>query len=140
METGKEQRHSFIYRTRTRRHSDDHDVLQLWRPLASHLVLIIGEGGVHALIARSLYLTRASFPWLETGHAPRAANVLLANLKNCLEAQNTVEASKASHMLLLTFTDLLASLVGEPLTISILRSVWGDDAPEDHPRQEPPHD
>jgi len=31
---------------------------------------------------------------------------------------------------LITFTDILASLIGEALTTSILRSAWGNDAPD----------
>lgn len=131
METGNDQRQQLIHRARTRGNGDAPDVvLQLWQPLASQLIPLIGEGGFHALFARSLYLTRATFPWLAPGDTLRAADAWFVNLRICLEAQSAIEANKASHMLLLTFTDILASLIGEALTISILRSVWGDDAPE----------
>jgi len=40
-----------------------------------------------------------------------------------------VQASAANSLLLIKFTDILASLIGEGLTTSILRSAWGNDAP-----------
>ena len=102
--------------------------IQLWRPLASKLVSIIGEGGFNSLYARSLYLTHAPFPWLAPGDTSRFADFRLPDLKISLDGQSATEANKASHMLLLTFTNILASLIGEPLMTNILSSAWGDDA------------
>jgi hypothetical protein len=51
-----------------------------------------------------------------------------AELKVRLAEQTPAQASAASRLLLITFTDILASLIGEQLTTSILRSAWGDDA------------
>jgi len=116
-------------------------VIQLWQSLASQLISIIGEGGFNALYARSIYLTREAFPWLVSGDALCAANVQFTDLKINLEGQNAIEAHKASHMLILTFTNILASLIGEPLTIGILNSAWGGDASDkDIAGKEFPHE
>ena len=44
------------------------------------------------------------------------------------EGQTTAQISAANCLLLTTFTDILASLIGEELTISILRLAWGNVA------------
>lgn len=142
METGDDRRQQLIHRTIARSTDAAAEVaIQLWQPLASQLISLIGEGGFNALYARSLYLIHADFPWLAPSEAPRCADGRFADLKISLDAQSAPEATKASHMLLLTFTDILASLIGEPLTINILRSAWGGDASElDIVGKEFPHD
>ncbi len=45
-----------------------------------------------------------------------------------LEVQTPTQISEANSLLLITFTDILASLIGEQLTTTILRSAWGNDA------------
>lgn len=102
--------------------------IQLWKPLAARLALIIGESGFISLYARSRYLTHTDFPWLASGDASHFADFEFAELKISLEGQNTVVANQASRMLLLTFTNILASFIGELLTTTILSSAWGGDA------------
>lgn len=115
--------------------------LQLWQPLSSQLISIIGEGGFSSLYDRSLYLTRAAFPWLAAGKPLHSIDSRFSELKVSLAKSGTTEASKASHMLILKFTDILASLIGEPLTIDILGSAWGNHASEvDIAGKEFPHE
>lgn len=112
------------------RNSDEaaDSAIQTWQQLASQLVSLIGEGGFHSLYARTLYLTRADFPWLPAVGAALSSDVGFEALRTSLEGQDAAHADKANRMLLLTFTDILASLVGEPLTTDILSSAWGDGA------------
>jgi hypothetical protein len=42
----------------------------------------------------------------------------------CLAAQHTGTAQEAAFTLLLTFTELLATLIGESLTERLLAPVW----------------
>lgn len=100
----------------------------VWPPLTTQLVSFIGEGGFNALYARSMYLTHEVFPWLLAADMPGSAAVRLNHLKMSLQAQSAEEANKASHFLLLTFTNILASLIGEPLTLALLSSAWDDGA------------
>jgi hypothetical protein len=102
--------------------------IQLWQPLALQLIAIIGESGFNHLYARSLHLSQAAFPWLPRGDASPSADYRFTDLKVSLEGQSPSEANRASQMLLLTFTNILASLIGEGLTTGILNSAWGDDA------------
>jgi hypothetical protein len=101
--------------------------IDVWQKLALQLISIIGEGGFQSLYARSLHLTSAAFPWIaESPAAPTDSRFV--NLKINLEGRDPVEAGEANIALLITFIDILALLIGEHLTLSILRSTWGDEA------------
>ena len=97
--------------------------INLWEQMTTQIISIVGEGGFNSLYARSVYLTQATFPWL----SPAPAEHQFAQLKASLEGQTPALASEANHLLLITFTDILATLIGEQLTTSILRSAWGND-------------
>ena len=94
----------------------------LWVRLAAELVLLIGDGGFVPLYIRSVQLSAASFPWLRplSQVAPLASgDSRFAGLKRSLDGQDAGEASQASAV-------LLARLIGETLTIGILRSAWAN--------------
>lgn len=107
-----------------------HLTLGLWDSIASELIPLVGEDGFAMLYGRSLYLTKKTFPWLPDGQTKLQNNSPFLLLKASLEKQDTADAATASQALLMTFTDLLATLIGEPLTIGILRAAWGDDVPD----------
>ena len=103
--------------------------ISLWTRLAAELVLLIGDGGFAPLYVRSVQLSAASFPWLRPiGEVTPLANGdgRFSGLKRGLDGQGYDEASQASAVLLNTFIDMLARLIGETLTIGILRSAWTD--------------
>ena len=102
--------------------------IERWEQMATHIISIIGEGGFKSLYARSVHLTQSTFPWLLAANLPLAANHRFAALKESLEGQTTALAHEANQLLLITFTGILASLIGAPLTTRILRSAWGDNA------------
>ena len=102
-------------------------VISLWEQMASQIISLIGEGGFSSLYARSLFLTQSTFPWLVADSATPPTDHRFAPLKKSLEGQNPLQASEANNLLLITFTDILASLIGESLTTRILRSAWGKE-------------
>ena len=102
--------------------------VSLWQSLAFELVAIIGEGGFQSLYARSIHLSNATFPWLTSAHPVQEIDSRFAGLKQNLEAEELAQAGEASITLLITFVDILAVLIGERLTASILLKAWGDDA------------
>jgi hypothetical protein len=107
----------------------------VWEKLAEQIVSIVGEGGFNTLYSRSLTLTQSIYFWLEFDpHLPQTGH-RFAELKMCLERQTPEHALEANLLLLNTFTDILASLIGEQLTTSILRLAWGNVA-EDNPGKE----
>jgi len=102
--------------------------IHFWEQMAAQIILIVGEGGFNSLYARSVFLTQSTFPWLSASLLPSQAAQRFTELKMSLEAQTPALAREANSLLLITFTDILAALIGEELTASILRSAWGDDA------------
>lgn len=101
--------------------------LELWEHMATQIISLVGEGGFNSLYARSLFLTRATFPWLATGSPSPQTENRFAELKLSLDGQTPAQASAANRLLLITFTDILASLIGEQLTTRILRAAWRND-------------
>lgn len=99
----------------------------LWAPLAAQIISIVGAGGFESLYARSVFLSQATFPWLTGSCASAQTDAWLSELKSRLQGQLPAQASQANSLLLLTFTDLLASLIGEALTDRILLSAWDHD-------------
>ena len=101
--------------------------IQLWEAMESELTPLIGKDGFSILYVRSLHLTRSSFPWLATGHSAQPSDSQFTPLRTSFEGRPFSEAGEASKALLATFTDILAVLIGEPLTTGILVAAWGDD-------------
>lgn len=101
--------------------------ISLWEKLAAEIISIIGEGGFTSLYARSVFLAQSSFPWLAASLLAPQTDYRFAQLRISLAEQTPAHAGEANRLLLTTFTDILASLIGESLTASILRSAWGND-------------
>jgi hypothetical protein len=97
----------------------------LWDPLAHRIILIVGEAGFESLYARSVFLTQGKFPWLSADRPMAPADPRLSALKTGLQTQPSALTAEANGLLLITFTDILATLIGEPLMASILDSAWG---------------
>ena len=102
--------------------------INLWVQLATQIISIAGKGGFSSLYARSVFLTQSTFPWLAASSLSPQTDCRFAELKKSFEGQPPAQASEANSLLLITFTGILASLIGEQLTTSILRLDWGDDA------------
>ena len=100
----------------------------LWERMATQIISLVGEDGFNSLYARSVFLIQADFPWLGASLMTSQAGPRFAELKKILARHAPEQASKANELLLQTFTSILASLIGDELTIRILRSAWGDDA------------
>lgn len=105
------------------------NAVDLWEQLASKIISIIGEGGFCSLYVRSIFLAQATFPWFTDCPLSSKIDNRFAKLKLAFAVQTPERACAANCLLLITFTDILASLIGEELTTSILRSAWGDFAP-----------
>ena len=114
METSDLLRHQKI-KTLTVQHPENvaDTAINLWEPMAAQIISIVGEGGFNSLYERSLFLTRSTFPWLETDIRLSQIDNRFAELKMNLEGQTPALAGEANSLLLITFTDILASLIGE---------------------------
>jgi hypothetical protein len=98
----------------------------LWEKLAAQIISVVGEDGFNTLYERSVFLNQSIFPWLP-GLLSCKTDQRFTGLKMSLEAQTPEQASTANSLLLITFTDILALLIGEQLTSHILSLAWGAD-------------
>ncbi len=129
METSDALRLQIIGRLLARRTEKAVDTaISLWELLAIQIISIVCEGGFDSLYARSVFLTQQAFPWLTVNAPSPQTDHRFAALKTSFDGQTSAQVSEANSLLLITFTGILASLIGEQLTVSILRSAWGNDA------------
>lgn len=98
--------------------------LWAWRQLACQLTPLIGEPGFSALYGRALRLTLPAHKILSPAHAGQSSASLLASLEENLNAAEECSAIDGVVTLMDTFTGLLSALIGEPLTIKVLKSAW----------------
>ncbi len=98
--------------------------LSTWHQVAVRLVPVIGARGVDALFNRSLHVTSKTYPWLAVDGQDENVAMLLSGLRARIETQQLIDAVEACHALLVNFTELLASLIGDSLTKRLLISVW----------------
>jgi len=121
-------RHQIIKRLMSQPPDRDADTaVHLWKRVATQIIPIIGEDGFSSLYARSIFLAHSTFPWLAAGPLAPQSDHRFAGLKTSLEGQTPAQASEANCLLLITFTDTLAALIGEQLTNRILQLAWGID-------------
>lgn len=98
----------------------------LWERLAIQIVALVGEAGLESLYARSVYLAQLTFPWLNVATQTPSDGGRFESLRAHLEERAPELASEANRLLLVIFTDTLASLIGGPLTERVLNSAWGN--------------
>lgn len=104
-------------------------VVRVYDKLAGQLVLLIGEGGVRALTARSLHLVQRDFPWLAETRAADPSAGSFAQVGSCLARQEPAIAADAAVLALATFGGLLTTLIGEMLTMRVVRAAWPSGRP-----------
>ena len=99
---------------------------------------LIGQVGVDALTGRAVHLAQREYPWLvDTREGtpartertpgtppPEHAEGPFAQVKTCLERQDPAVAVECAGAVLATFTGLLVTFIGEPLTAGLLRKAW----------------
>ena len=85
---------------------------------------LIGQIGVDALTGRALHLAQREYPWLIDSREPEPAEGLFAQFILSLERQNSAVATEACGAVFAALTGLLLTLIGEPLTVRLLRKAW----------------
>jgi hypothetical protein len=95
--------------------------------LLRYLETLIGAPGARALLARSITLTRRQHPWL--AKVPLPASSTRPEILGSADLPEPAEVMRCAVALLITFVNLLVSLIGEHMTHQILCHVWSDIAP-----------
>jgi hypothetical protein len=103
----------------------------LWAQLATQIISIVGEDGFNALYVRSIFLRQSTFPGLPAIPLSPRTNHRFAELKISFEGQSPVQVREANSLLLITLTDILASLIGEQLINRILSLAWSAEIPNE---------
>ena len=103
-------------------------LITLLLPLRIQLASLVSEEGFGFLLERTVHQTAQAYRWISTEPAATGA-ARLDSLRATLALRTHEEALEASIFLLLNFVDLMASLIGDPLTVGIMRSAWRNYAP-----------
>ncbi len=87
---------------------------------------LIGTAGVEALTGRALHLAKREYPGLVQTREPDQAERLFAQIIVDLGRQAPAAAADAAVAVFATLTRLLATFIGESLTVGLLRKAWPD--------------
>ena len=94
----------------------------LWGSFRARLAARVGEGVFTTMFARTLVSVRATAPSLPQPGQPA---LWFQELRTSLDALPRAQATEVSGQLFITFTDILAALLGEAMTWGLLESAWG---------------
>ena len=100
------------------------EIVTMFQEISDALSPIIGRRGFYALYKRSLHLAAPAYPWLSVARDGTQDFLDPAKLKSTFVAQSPASAAAGGSVLLQTFQDLLASLIGASLTKRLLHPVW----------------
>jgi hypothetical protein len=91
----------------------------------------VDAAGVAAIYTRSLHLVQRQFPGLASGRESDQSDGPFVRVQQSLALQQSAVASEAAVALFTTVGELLASFIGEPLTMRLLREAWPADFASD---------
>jgi len=103
---------------------------QVYDELAGVLAPLIGQVGIDALAARAVHLAQREYPWLAKAQNQEETEGPLSHVSISLEQQDPALATEAAAAVLATFTGLLVTMIGEPLTARLMRQAWPDGFPD----------
>ena len=99
---------------------------RLWEDFAQRLKPLIGDAGVAAMWGRSLQLAERRFPGLAPARASGQDGEPFTHLQHFLEHQDPIVATNAAVVVLALASEVLASFIGETLTLLLLHETWPD--------------
>lgn len=120
---------SCVARSRAEDGSEVPDAFQICEKLRAPLATLMGGTGYRALLSRALTIARREHAWLRAVQVQaEGALVLPAEAAAPVTPQALAAGSAA---LIATLLDLLATFIGELLTVRLVREVWPDFSPDD---------
>ena len=93
--------------------------------LSQRMTQIIGPAGVEAIFSRAIKIRKAEFPYLDGLNALESDSIE-QSLRDRLQELEPHVIRSTSVILMATFSGLLATVIGERLTWSIIRDLWPD--------------
>jgi len=107
--------------------SEEHaQLIQSWRRLADQLGPLIGDSGFCALFGRACRVVGPEFKWLADTPPCKARDTQINALDDMLASVAPEHAQAAHAALLRTFTELLASLIGQALAQRLIQAAARD--------------
>lgn len=94
--------------------------------LRHHAGRVLGVDAFDSLFARALALVKPDFPFLWTVTAEASLTCLKGLHESLQEQPEQAKASDAIVAVVATFLALLAALVGEEVSLSVLVEVWAE--------------
>jgi hypothetical protein len=112
-----------VYETRGNKSSETKTAAacRVGEKLRHHLATLMGNDGFHALLSRALALANAEVPWL------RAVQVKAGSFEGLDELEGQVDQEEIAVgcvVLLAQLLGLLGTLIGEGLTLRLVREAW----------------
>jgi hypothetical protein len=105
--------------------------------LSYRLAEVIGPAGVQAIFLRAVKLRKREFAFLDERIVPRElGDALATQLRDCLREQEPHVIREVSVILFATFAGLLATVIGDRLSWSLLHQIWPDTLRPDADLQE----
>lgn len=105
--------------------------------LTDRLAEVLGPVGVQAIFLRAVKLRKSEFAFLDERIVPRERGDSLAQqLRDCLREQEPNVIQEVSVILFATFAGLLATVIGDRLSWSLLHQIWPDTLPAEADLQE----
>ncbi|MDY7540690.1 hypothetical protein RGU72_20775 [Undibacterium sp. 5I1] len=95
----------------------------LWEQIAFNIIEVIGETGFDSLYARSIYLDRIESLLIpcDVPLTEDHKNNRFYDLEKSFQGRTNAQINETNIVLLTTLADVLSSLIGEHLTVLILR-------------------
>jgi hypothetical protein len=103
----------------------------LYQALAGHLEPLVGTAGVRAIYGRSVHLATSEVPWIAAAADLQNGASAVDALRGCLADQHPSAATVGARILLVSFVELLARLIGEGLTTRLMAQAWPLAFPDD---------
>jgi len=97
---------------------------RICRTFFTRLARITSPAACQALLSRAVHIPRGEFVFLEEVRAASAGEPLIDGLRASLDGVDVVFARAGLEAVLGTLIDLLASFVGQDLTLSMLHKDW----------------
>lgn len=85
---------------------------------------VIGPAGFEGVLRRAIHLARPQHPWLQRTDVVVLPEVTLAELTATAEREGPEQVEAGAELIMVTFVSLLATFIGEELTLSVLRGRW----------------
>jgi hypothetical protein len=96
------------------------------RKLSRRLAKLVTPAGSQALLARALRLARADFPFLEGVRLGSSPETCLEGLREAAGGVEPAQAREGAVGVLASLWGLLATFIGDELTLRLVRDVWPD--------------